>query len=394
MLTVIELISHPVFGEDFRLVSNRSGLYNQVRDSGIFEWENEEKIAESFHQGDFVVTTLAAFKDYPERAKELLKILIRRKISALCIKDVYFKKVSEDIISLANEYKVPVFLFSETYFDDIIFTIKNTLAPDDINSSNIKKLRRILYEDMDDLEIEITAKELNPFFHNNIICGFFIPRDQEKKYKEVNNYFTNYKLTINPTSRAEQQTYSVAKFSNGIGIIFTGDSSPEDLRDEFLNFLPSLEINAKKYALGIGDPTIGLFNLGTAFREAIYASIDCNLTEAETKEYKNSGLIQFIGPLRHNYWIDSFYERILDKITNYDRTHNSSLLDTLIAYVDCGGDIAKTAEKTFQHSNTIRYRMDKIFKVLELEKAHDRMSQIYVFVCIHKIKDTMRDTRI
>ncbi len=394
MLTVIELLSHPVFGEDFRLVSSRSGLYNQVRDSGIFEWENEEKIAESFHQGDFIITTLAAFKDDPERAKELVKVLIRRKLSALCIKDVYFKEIPEDLISLADEYKVPLFLFSETYFDDIIFTIKNTLAPDDINSSNIKKIRRILYEDMDDLEIEITAKELNPFFHNNIICGFFIPRDREEKYKAVNDYFTNYKLTINPRSKAEQQTYSVTKFSNGIGIIFTGDSSPEDLRDEFLNFLPSLEIDTKKYALGIGDPTTGLFNLGTAFREAIYASIDCDLTETETKEYKNSGLIQFIGPLRHNYWITSFYERILDRITEYDHTHNSRLLDTLIAYVDCGGDIAKTAEKTFQHSNTIRYRMDKIFKVLELEKAHDRMSQIYVFVCIHKIKDTMRDTRI
>jgi DNA-binding PucR family transcriptional regulator len=44
-----------------------------------------------------------------------------------------------------------------------------------------------------------------------------------------------------------------------------------------------------------------------------------------------------------------------------------------------------TAQKMFQHSNTIRYRIDKIRKLLELDDGAHSLAQLYIFVRLHRI---------
>jgi len=394
MVTVMELLSHPSFSDDFRLISGRSGLYNTVRDSGIFEWENEEVIEKSFHIGDFVVTTLAAQKDDPENAKKYMKLLIKRKLAALCIKDVYFKEIPEEIIKLADDYQVPLFLFSNTYFDEIIFAVKSSLTPDDINSKTVNKIRRILYENMNDLEKEITIKEINPYFHRNVACAFCLPRNIKKKKNITEEYFSHYTMTLSPRAEAEEFTYSIVKFPWGIALIFTGGIAGDDLIKELKKFIDSLQIDQKKFAIGVSRAFDELLKLGTALREALYASVDCALNKKNITDYGSGGLTQFLCPLRDNYWTTDFYEQMLRKISDYDKKHKSNFMNTLTVYVHCGGDIAETAEKTFQHSNTIRYRMDKIMNILGISNSEDRITQLYIFVRLHEVKEYLDNIRI
>ena len=70
MLTVMEMLAHPTF-KNFRLISDRSGLNNPIRNAAILDWETGKAVDDSFFPGDFVVTSLAAFKDDPELAKQM-----------------------------------------------------------------------------------------------------------------------------------------------------------------------------------------------------------------------------------------------------------------------------------------------------------------------------------
>ncbi|MDT5398238.1 MAG: hypothetical protein QOK33_1469 [Mycobacterium sp.] len=53
-------------------------------------------------------------------------------------------------------------------------------------------------------------------------------------------------------------------------------------------------------------------------------------------------------------------------LRDYDGTHDGGLVETLGAYLDCFGDIAAAAADLHVHPNTVRYRVRRIEKVLDI----------------------------
>ena len=96
MPTVANLLSKPMF-KDFRMVSGKSGLNNKVTSAGFLEWEQDTQITKSFDKGEFVLTTLASIKDDTVAIDRSLKLLINNHVSAIAIKDIYFKDLPDAI---------------------------------------------------------------------------------------------------------------------------------------------------------------------------------------------------------------------------------------------------------------------------------------------------------
>jgi sugar diacid utilization regulator len=53
--------------------------------------------------------------------------------------------------------------------------------------------------------------------------------------------------------------------------------------------------------------------------------------------------------------------------------------------VESGGDMNRTSLKMFQHSNTIRYRIEKIRRLLGIGDDAGSFAQLILFVRLHKI---------
>ena len=123
----MEMLAHPTF-KNFRLISDRSGLNNPIRNAAILDWETGKAVDDSFFPGDFVVTSLAAFKDDPELANSTLASLIEKNITGLAINDICFSDVSDNILALANACHIPVFMFSGTNMTEIIYALKNEMT--------------------------------------------------------------------------------------------------------------------------------------------------------------------------------------------------------------------------------------------------------------------------
>ncbi|WP_433585898.1 PucR family transcriptional regulator [Microbacterium hydrocarbonoxydans] len=64
------------------------------------------------------------------------------------------------------------------------------------------------------------------------------------------------------------------------------------------------------------------------------------------------------------------------RLAAYDREHQSSLVDTLRAWLDAFGDIAQAAAATFVHGNTFRYRLRRVTEVggIDLDDPRERFS--------------------
>ena len=73
------------------------------------------------------------------------------------------------------------------------------------------------------------------------------------------------------------------------------------------------------------------------------------------------------------------YRRIMGIMKDAE-ANNTPFMETLLAYVECGGSMEKTSNLLHQHKNTVRYRMDKIQKLFDEDDEITFMGKIYYFV--------------
>jgi len=393
MVTVVELLSHPVF-KGFSLVTDRSGIYNHVRDTGIFEWENEEMVKSTFHQGSFVLTTLAVYKDDPEQAMKMTRLLISRRLSALCIKRIYFDTLPQEVIDMANHMHVPVLFFSDTYFPDLIFTIRSALTPSEINSSQLRIIRKILYENPGKLETELLVKDINPLFQNNMLCAFANVKDREHASSILDKHESSYRHSIELLSVDSNVVWSRIFMSTGILLIYSDNRSDADLQNGVLKVIRMIDDDLDDFAIGISDVHTSPSEMGIMIKESVYASVDSQISCLPMESFDRIGISQIICPLCNEYWFNRYYDSMMGKIRKYDEQHNSSLFRTVYEYVRCDGDAYETADRMFQHVNTIRYRLNKAYSVFGISEARGKKSQLFILVTLHEIKKILNGTMI
>ncbi|MBR0598032.1 PucR family transcriptional regulator [Sinanaerobacter chloroacetimidivorans] len=393
MLTVISLLSHPLF-EKFQLVAGRSGLYNKVSGTGIFEWESSVEIDKNFEPGEFVVTTLSQAKNDPALAEHCIKLLIRKKVSAIAIKTVYYQEISDDVKAYSDTHRVPVFLFSDTFFDDIIFTIKNILLTPKLQQTTYdKEIEFLMNSGHRPDEMEQAAKAINPFFFRNFICAFTISRQEESekvctegmREEEMRSWGNRPSRLDSDEIDASSFIYSVIPYHKGHLILFTGKNSSNGLEDKLLALLERLGLTKELFYIGLSTAGTGLEHLGRGIQESLSASESCRMDREGLRKFPEIGLDQLLIPLKRNYWTERYYQEQIEKIRSHDREHNAKLLETLVTFVKSDGDIQLTARKMFQHSNTIRYRMDKARKLLGLADSPDSFLQIHLIIRLHEI---------
>jgi hypothetical protein len=99
--------------------------------------------------------------------------------------------------------------------------------------------------------------------------------------------------------------------------------------------------------------------------------------------YHELGIKRFFLNLDEKELHDFSYGRI-GALINYDHANQTELLFTLKSYLECNQNITETAAKSFVHINTIKYRLEKIKKLLnekELsgKKLFDLQLAIYIY---------------
>jgi sugar diacid utilization regulator len=67
--------------------------------------------------------------------------------------------------------------------------------------------------------------------------------------------------------------------------------------------------------------------------------------------------------------LQGFYEETVAKLAAYDEQYETELVRTLETFLDADGNVAKTSEKLFTHRHTIRYRLERVKELTDLDVA-------------------------
>jgi DNA-binding PucR family transcriptional regulator len=68
--------------------------------------------------------------------------------------------------------------------------------------------------------------------------------------------------------------------------------------------------------------------------------------------------------------IHTFVHEWLGELLDYDLRRNTDLVQTLSHYLDCGGNYDETASALLIHRSTLRYRLQRIRDITELDLSN------------------------
>lgn len=121
-------------------------------------------------------------------------------------------------------------------------------------------------------------------------------------------------------------------------------------------------------SFGIGKFYPGLTGLKPSYRDAI---MSLNLGKkiygsGNITSYNDLGLYRFLSDPNLAPELESYVNDYIAPIIKYDKENNSDLLKTLKTFFECGRGIRKCAQTMYVHHNTIRYRLELIEKICNI----------------------------
>lgn len=373
MILIEELIQLSPFA-DFHLVAGAAGLEREMESIVILEYESYRDNYEVFDEKDFVLSSLFFAKDDPKLIVEAVERLLQREVAGIAIKTVFFEELPEEAIALAEKKNVPIFLFRNAYMEDLIISANELLQSKLQYVVLEEKVRGLLERRPTEQENERISYEINPYFEEHLAAAYLRPKKRENGVMDEINF---RRLTYKRFQAKGSYDHTYVKYRDGMFLIFSVETRSENIERHLQDLLKKMELDAKRYDIGIVAAAQPRNHLHLLLEQAMFANRVCQIRDAEIVNYAKIGSYQFIVPLLSQQVLKEGYEEKIELLRNYDEVHSSDLLHTLEVFVERNGEIAKTAEELFQHPNTVRYRLKKAGSLLECEER-----DFYVYVTI------------
>ncbi|AHF06110.1 polyketide synthase regulator [Desulfitobacterium metallireducens DSM 15288] len=130
--------------------------------------------------------------------------------------------------------------------------------------------------------------------------------------------------------------------------------------------------------IGMGTQCF-LWNIYQSYLEARKA------LEITSKTYAQYGLVPYekieiyeiLADSVKNKELSDLFQKKLGKLLRYDQETGSELLKTLYRYLELGKNMQETAKQLYIHRNSVKYRLERIAEIAELDLSSAHQSFIY-----------------
>ncbi|WP_027623153.1 PucR family transcriptional regulator [Clostridium lundense] len=374
-LTVQEALELDIL-KGFEVIAGKKGLSNEITNVAIWDYEIGDLIAKNFRRGDFALSTLVAIKDGLEELYEIVERMIEVGVSCLAIKNIYFNYIPDEVIKLGNEKNFPIMIFSDTFTEDVIVHVNKAINEKNEYKNLELKIDNILYDNLNDSSIKKIAHNININFKEKNVVAFC--KKKNRKLINRKDFFDN---------DMEQHSSKVIPYKDGYIFINTFEElKRENINDVILRRLRWCGFTEKEYVIGVSGLHEDLGNLNNSIQESLYAFKYSITYKKDIAFFKEIGINKIILPLIDSPWVLKYYNEVIEPLIMYDKNNETELLKTAVKYIENNGDIKATAKELFQHDNTIRYRIDKIDKIMsEKFKSEHFYEELAVAVRIYTL---------
>jgi hypothetical protein len=333
-----------------------------------------------FVEGEFLITSFYALKDSRDLLLDTIKLYNKYNSSGICIVKRYFKEIDKSVIDYANKVNYPIIMIRRDIpYADIIMDVSKALLSNQDIQINISILNDILNENNTKEEIVSLAYRLNPRFLENIsvLCISFDKYD-ESKAKYLMSLFEN-----------RPDTFLTLYYNYILMFVYSDNKiSKEEMDRNVKRMTAILDSQVSKYNIGISNSFEKLYQIKAAIEQSISSCKVSKFEDSKTELYNQIGTYKLLMTIKENEILKTFYEEFMQPLIEYDSNKKGDLVKTLLLYIKHKGNIKSMAKESFQHENTIRYR---VFKIKELLGFEDREFEFFENICmIYKISKILK----
>ena len=352
-----------------RLVAGRNGLDRIVSAAVLFEYDTSRMKQLDYYRGDLVVTTLAYARGDINLVTESLLDLMNQGVSGLLVKTAYFAELPEAVTEAANRLDTPIFLFDDTFIELVILEVTELIRGKHRFSGYEQELDELIQGTLTVNEVRERVRKLMPSGIEEYRIFALIPDNLSEGLDEKI-------FTFSEANRSVVEKWVFLQYRQiMLAILFSREPGLETNLEELNALLALCDVNMQELTVGAGEIYSSIEEIGTALCEATYAARAGKIQNVRIMRERDAGIFSFIFPMCRDPIACAKSLKIMNRIRDYDAKNHTTLEQTTRVYVQNGADIGKAARLLFQHPNTIRYRIAKIRKILDME-YDERYEQI------------------
>lgn len=313
-----------------------------------------------FRDEEIYITSGYAIKEEPELLLDTVKLYSQYNSSGLIIFDRYFKTFDKAVVEYADAVNYPLISMKrETPYSDVIMEISQAILLNDGNALNESIIDELRDSKITQRKIRSLAYRLNPAFqvNNHAICISF----GEEKLR-----------AINIVKEIESSGSNFVMFYRSyIMVFFTSkESMSEETIKKHLKYIKSITGGIlPECNIGISGIYEGIVKVKDIIEESIIACETTKLKGTVSERYMDGGVYRFLLRIREKNEIRRFYREALRGFNELSEAKREEMMATLEMFVKFDGDINLMSKETFQHANTVRYRIAKLKSILGTESS-------------------------
>lgn len=365
--------------DQIHLVAGKNGIDRRIRWVYFADCvqclEEDFDLSELIHGGEFVIVTNEGLTANDDRILDMIRVMSEKNIAAFAINE---GQISQAVIDYCDEIELPLYeLPIRLHLIDLSQVVCRALVEEEMNTNSRERLlSSILYTN------HIEPKEL---LEQANYVGVNLSGEQQIlvfRIEEVEETKERQKSEIDPMESLEyiKKTVEGVFRSYGIKRAITLSQPgrvvlllPAEFfsRDLLLVVLKKIIQKVEQrwpvfVKVGIGTPYEYIEDFKRSFQEAKDALEISKILPEEKRIYfyQELGVYSLITQVSNGRFLDDYVENRIGKLVRADNMQEGELYRTLEAYLDHNCNMNATAEALFIHRNTMRYRMEKIKKIL------------------------------
>lgn len=367
--------------ENLRLIAGESGMERSVSSVVLYEYDSSHVLLPDFYEGDLVLTTLAYARGEPDLVSESLMALLNQKVAGILIKTAYFSEVPQEVLSLADNFGTPVFLFDRTYIEDVLLQVTDLIRGNSRFRGYEKDIAALMKGDLTKTQVREKLKNMNLGSLGSFECFCIHPDGPMSVYEALilSGIEQNHELEKDYLFMEADQTMVILHQIRGNGSL-TG----KDALNALCGSLGLTDGLRQQCSIGISGLRDNQFEIGNALVEAMVASKASGHRGNQPVHADELGIDAYLFPLLHNRFVVHRCMEDYARLLSYDRENHASLAETARIFIESDLDVTETAEKLYQHTNTVRYRLRKIRSLINCDSDATFHAMLYLIITLNK----------
>ena len=345
-----------------RLIAGQDGLERTVTEAVLFEYDPSRVQLPDFYRGDLVVTTLAYARGDAKLVAHSLQALMNQGIAGLMVKTAYFSELPQAVITLANRLGTPVFLFDDTYIEEVILQVTDLIRGKRHFAGFEQDVDALMRGDLTEEQTRERARRIDPLGKSSYRIYAVSPKERMITLDDK-----LYALMETDADAAHRCTFiewrrmmlALCREEDGL--------SAQEALTRFGDLLTRAGVDRQSVVIGQSDLREARAQMGASLCEAVYAARAAKLCGKAELAAHELGLYAYLFPMSENPFVCDRCRRVLSAIREYDAQNHTNLEQTALVYVKENMEIAAAAKVLFQHPNTVRFRLSKIQRIIGME---------------------------